>query len=100
MPPISTRRVEISIKKRTINRFKPVGVHTSIVKKSDATICSQCRGEKFFPRCLSASLRRGLNTVILQNVGDRVACQFVTQVGQGTLYSQITPGLALCSETD
>jgi hypothetical protein len=29
------------MKKRTINRFKPVGVHTSIVKKTDATIWSQ-----------------------------------------------------------
>jgi hypothetical protein len=44
----STRRVESSMKKRTTNRFNPVGVQTSIVKKSDATIRSQCRVRNSF----------------------------------------------------
>ena len=39
---LSTRRVESSIKNRTINRCSPLAVQTSIVKKSAATINSQC----------------------------------------------------------
>src|SRR5215472_3742714 len=42
-PPIWIRRVESSMRKRTINRCRPFGLQTSMVKKSDATICSQCR---------------------------------------------------------
>ena len=56
--------------------------------------------EEIFPRCSSTPFRRGRDTMPLQNVGDRVTSQFVTQVGQGTLHSQITPGLVFRSETD
>src|SRR5205809_7048489 len=56
--------------------------------------------EEIFPRCPSTPFRRGRDTMPLQNVGDRVTWQFVTQVGQGTLHSQITPGLVFRSETD
>src|SRR5215475_1013070 len=36
IPPISTRRVDSSMKNRMTNRFMPPEVHTSIVKKSQA----------------------------------------------------------------
>ena len=42
MPPISTRRVDRSMKNKTVNRFRPVHVHTSNVKKSVAMSCDQC----------------------------------------------------------
>src|SRR5262249_16351911 len=48
MPPISTRRVDRSIKNRTVNRFRPVHVHTSMVKKSVAIILDQCRRRNSF----------------------------------------------------
>src|SRR5262249_10824482 len=38
MPPICTRRVDRSMKNRTMNRVNPEQVHTSMVKKSVATI--------------------------------------------------------------
>ena len=38
IPPISTRRVDRSMENRTVNRFKPVHVDTSTVKKSVAMI--------------------------------------------------------------
>ena len=38
MPAIWTRRVEISMKNRTMNRRSPLWVQTSTVKKSAATI--------------------------------------------------------------
>ena len=42
MPAISTLRVDNSMKNRTMNRCNPRRVHTSTVKKSAATISSQC----------------------------------------------------------
>ena len=42
IPPTSTRRVESSMKKSTTKRYNPARLHTSTVKKSLATICSQC----------------------------------------------------------
>ena len=33
---------------QTIKRVRPLGIHTSTVKKSDATICSQCRSRNSF----------------------------------------------------
>src|SRR6266516_4901153 len=42
IPPTSTRRVESSMKKSTTKRCNPARVHTSTVKKSLATTCSQC----------------------------------------------------------
>src|SRR5437879_8891304 len=52
-------------------------------------------GEKFFPRCLSASLRRGLNTVILQNIGDGFKRQQVAEIEQRSLNSAIAPASIL-----
>src|SRR5262249_1439620 len=48
IPPISTRLVDRSMKNRTVNRFRPVHVHTSTVKKSVAMICDQCRRRNSF----------------------------------------------------
>src|SRR3984893_8520179 len=42
MPAISTLRVDNSMKNSTMNRCSPRRVHTSTVKKSAATISSQC----------------------------------------------------------
>src|SRR5215467_10847583 len=42
MPAISTLRVDSSMKNNTTNRWRPFRVHTSTVKKSAATISSQC----------------------------------------------------------
>jgi hypothetical protein len=40
VPAISTLRVDRSMKNKTRKRFRPLAVHTSIVKKSAATISS------------------------------------------------------------
>jgi len=45
----------------------------------------QISGEKFFPRCLSASLRSGLDTMFLQNVGNGFKRQQVTEIGKCSL---------------
>jgi hypothetical protein len=48
MPAISTFRVDNSMKNSTTNRCSPRRVHTSTVKKSVATISSQCRFRNSF----------------------------------------------------
>ena len=61
MPPSSTRRVERSMKNRTIKRCRPVQVHTSTVQKSVARICSQCRVRNSFHVVLR--LRSGAGSI-------------------------------------
>src|SRR6516225_3901863 len=48
IPPISTLRVDNSMKNSTIKRCRPRRVQTSMVKKSAATICSQWRFRNSF----------------------------------------------------
>src|SRR5262249_39555052 len=52
-------------------------------------------GEKFFPRCLSASLWRRLNTMLLQNIGNGFERQQVTKIRQRSLNSAIAPASIL-----
>ena len=99
MPPSSTRRVDRSIKRGDKALQPGTGPHLD-GKEVGRNNLVQMSPEEIFPRCPSTPFRRGRDTMPLQNVGDRVTCQFVTQVGQGTLHSQITPGLVFRSETD
>ena len=62
-PPISTRRVDRSMKNRTMNRSKPFEVRTSIMKKSDAAMSCQ----KFSPGWLNAVLEN-LDRFVRQHV--------------------------------
>ena len=78
IPAISTLRVDNSMKKSTRNRCSPRRVHTSTVKKSAATISSQCRVKKLLPSRLPAPLRCRFDPVPLQNVGNRAAGQVVS----------------------
>jgi len=52
MPATSIFRVDSSIKKRTMNPCSPLWVYTSTVKKSAATISSQCRVRNSFQAVL------------------------------------------------
>src|ERR1700751_1251388 len=54
MPAISTLRLDKSSKNRTRKRFKPLAVQTSTVKKSAATISSQCCERNSFQVVLRA----------------------------------------------
>src|SRR5690242_7691972 len=47
-PPISTFRVDRSMKNKARKRFNPLAVQTSTVKKSAATISSQCCARNSF----------------------------------------------------
>src|SRR5215467_3844548 len=100
MPPISTLRVDNSTKNSTMNVCRPFRVHTSTVKKSAATISSQCRLRKFLPRRLPAPLQCRLHAVSLQNVSDRAASNLVAQIGQCTLDPTITPIPVLFCQSD
>src|SRR5579864_9397453 len=84
MPPISTFRVASSMKNSTMNRCSPRRVHTSTVKKSAATISSQCR----------------LDPVAIQNLSDRAARNFVPQIGQCALDPPIAPIPVLLCKSD
>jgi hypothetical protein len=98
MPPSSRRRVERSMKNRTIKRCRPEQVHTSTVKKSVARICSQCRART--PSMLPFdSFRSGLDTMPLQNISDRVTRQPVTDISESTLDPQISPASVFVGET-
>ena len=48
-------------------------------------------GQKLLPRCFPNAFRCRLDAVALQNVGNRAACQFMTQIRQRALDPQITP---------
>src|SRR6516225_2167914 len=52
-------------------------------------------GKKFFPCCLSASLWRGLNTMLLQNIGNGFERQQVAKIGQRSLNSAVAPASIL-----
>lgn len=101
IPPISTRRVESSMKKRTINRFKAsrrphldreeVRCHDLFPMPRDG----------FFPRCFSTSLRRRLNAVLLQNVGNGLKRKEVAEIGQRSLNSTMAPAsILLCHSSN
>jgi hypothetical protein len=54
-------------------------------ERSASTISSQCRLKKFLADRLPAPLGRGLNSVLLQNVGSRAVGYLMPQVGKSTL---------------
>src|SRR5262245_41736895 len=97
MPPISTRRVDRSMKNRTTNRFSPVDVHTSIVKKSDATSWLQCRTRNSFQ--VVFLFRSGARSMplLFEDVCNRFVSQYVTEICKGSLNSSITPATILLS---
>jgi len=47
--------------------------------------------QELFPGRLSVTLRRGFQTELLENVGDRTPCDLVAQIGQCTLDAPIAP---------
>src|SRR5215469_18039897 len=87
MPAISTFRVDKSMKNRTRNRCKPRRVHTSTVKKSVATIVSQCRLRNSF----HVVFRLRSDPMSFQNRSNRTAGKLVAQMGQGALDPSIAP---------
>src|SRR2546425_11463522 len=56
--------------------------------------------QELSPRRLPRSFRRWLDAVPFQNVPDRVVCQIVAEVGQGSLYPPIAPRAILFSHAD
>src|SRR2546425_11935881 len=100
IPPISTPRVDSSMKKRMTNRWSPLGLHTSIVKKSLATICCQCLSRNSFQVCLTAAFWGRFDAMPFQDAGDRVVRQKVTQIGKRSLNPPVTPGSILFGHPD
>jgi hypothetical protein len=47
--------------------------------------------EKFHPTCFSIPFGRGFDSVATKGISDRAAGAFVSQVGQRTLNSPVTP---------
>src|SRR3989475_13249971 len=56
--------------------------------------------QELSPRRLPRLFRRWLDAASFQNVPDRVVCQIVAEVGQGSLYPPIAPGTILLSHAD
>src|SRR5215831_6578304 len=91
MPAISTFRVDKSMKNTTINRCSPRRVHTSTVKKSAATISSQCRLRNSFHVVFPSPLGRRLDSVPIQNLRDGAAGKLVSQIGYRALDAPVAP---------
>ena len=90
----STLRVDNSMKDNPTNRTRPLRVQTSTVKKSAATISSQCPGRLLFPS------RGSLDPAPLQNIGNRAAGDFVPEVEQRSLDPTIAPIPVLFGHSD
>src|SRR5947209_20103915 len=56
--------------------------------------------QELSPRRLPRPFWRWLDAVSFQNVPDRVVCQIVAEVGQGSLYPPIAPRAILFSHAD
>src|SRR5437667_386184 len=56
--------------------------------------------QELSPRRLPRSFRRWLDAVPFQDVPDRVVCQIVAEVGQGSLYPPIAPRAILFGHAD
>jgi hypothetical protein len=58
-------------------------------------------GDEFIPCCFSTSVRRRLNTVLLQNVVNGPKCKEVAEIGQRSLNSTIAPAsILLCHSSN
>ena len=51
--------------------------------------------EKLFPRCFSVPLRRRFDTVLFQNISNRLVCQYIAQIDQCSLDAAATPASIL-----
>src|SRR5688572_28438279 len=90
IPAISIRRVDTSMMNSTMNRRCPRRVHTSTVKKSATAISSQCRLRNSFQVC-TYPMRRGIDAMLLQNVGNGASSQVVAEVGDGAEDAPVFP---------
>src|SRR5437899_1868182 len=82
------------------NEAKREHSDASLRKKSLVTICSPMSLQELSPRRLPRPFRRWLDAASFQNVPDRVVCQIVAEVGQGSLYPPIAPRAILFSHAD
>ena len=57
-------------------------------------------GEKLFSGCFPDPFRSGFDSVTLQNVGNRVACQFMAKIRQRALNLRIAPVTVLSRYMD
>src|SRR2546425_11565319 len=79
------------------NEAKREHSDASLRKKSLVMICSPMSLQELSPRRLPRPFRRWLDAASFQNVPDRVVCQIVAEVGQGSLYRPIAPRAILFS---
>ena len=83
------------MKKRTIKRCQSLRRPHLDSEKVGRHDLFPVAAEKLLPRGSSASLRRGLDPVMFQNLGNRFVCQHMTQIGQCSLDTAITPASVL-----
>src|SRR6187200_1559396 len=93
-------RVDRSIKNKTRKRFKPLAVQTSTVKKSAATISSQCRVRKLLRRRFPVPLRCGFDPVLTKNGSDCAPGHLVSEIRYRTLNSAIVPSTVFLHEAN
>src|SRR5580698_4593123 len=100
MRAIWTRRVDSSIKNRTMKRLEPLGSPDLHGKKSAATIRSQCWVRKSFQ--VVFRIRSGAGSIALRfrMLAIVAVCQFMAEIGQRALNSHITPTAVLTRQTD
>src|SRR5437660_8309159 len=100
MPAISTLRVDNSMKNSTMNRCSPRRVHTSTLKKSAATISSQCRLRNSFQ--VVFRLRSGAGSIPCRSRISAIVLRAIAcpRLGQCALDPPIAPILVLRCESD
>jgi len=87
------------MKNKTMKRCNPYRVHTSIVKKSAATISSQCRVRNSFHVVLRP--RSGAGSMPCRSrIAAIVLCNLVAQIAQGALDAPIAPVPVLFGHSD